>query len=110
MADIGSWVMKSKLMEEPFCKKMVVGFTKHTFYDHFCAGINLAMANRTAVKLGDSGLTAMLDYGLEYANDNESCDCNMEEFIRTIDSTKLVDNSPVSRSFHVSLLHHGSLH
>lgn len=82
-------------MDEPFCRKMVLGFTE-IYYDHFVAGKDLAAANTTVRKLWESGLTAMLDYGLEHANDNEACDSNMEEFIHTIESTKFNDDCPVS--------------
>ncbi|KAH6832184.1 Methylenetetrahydrofolate reductase family protein [Perilla frutescens var. hirtella] len=96
VADLGMWIMKSRLMDDPLCRRTVLGVTERTFYRHFCAGEDLAAANATARELWDSGLTAMLDYGLEHAVDNESCDGNFKEFIRTIDSTKSVDESPVS--------------
>lgn len=96
VADLGMWIMKSRLMDDPLCRKAVLGITERTFYRQFCAGENLAAANATARELWESGRTAMLDYGLEHADDNESCDVNMEEFLRTIDSTKSVDESPVS--------------
>ncbi|XP_057769884.1 proline dehydrogenase 2, mitochondrial-like [Salvia miltiorrhiza] len=96
VADLGLWIMKSRLMDDPLCRKVVLGITERTFYRQFCAGEDLAAANATARELWESGRTAMLDYGLEHADDNESCDVNMEEFIRTIDSTKSVDESPIS--------------
>ena len=98
VADFGIWVMKSKLMEGPLCRKAILGVTERTFYRQFCAGKDLAAANATARELWETGLTAMLDYGLEHAKDNESCDVSMEEFLRTIESAKSVD-SPVS--FHL---------
>ncbi|KAI3452145.1 hypothetical protein Pfo_008810 [Paulownia fortunei] len=96
MVDFGMWTMNSRLMANPLFRKMVLGVTEHTFYDHFCAGKDLEMARRTVEKLWDVGLSAMLDYGLEHANANESCDSNLEEFIRTINSTKLLDTCQVS--------------
>ncbi|KAG6398439.1 hypothetical protein SASPL_139899 [Salvia splendens] len=95
VADFGIWIMKSKLMEGPLCRKAILGVTERTFYRQFCAGKDLAAANATARELWQTGLTAMLDYGLEHAKDNESCDVSMEEFLRTIESAKSVD-SPIS--------------
>ncbi|XP_047937708.1 proline dehydrogenase 2, mitochondrial-like [Salvia hispanica] len=96
VADLGMWVMKSRLMDIPLCRKAVLGITERTFYRQFCAGEDLASASATARELSDTGRTAMLDYGLEHANDNESCDLNMEEFLRTIQSTKSGVESPIS--------------
>ncbi|KAK6128768.1 hypothetical protein DH2020_037474 [Rehmannia glutinosa] len=59
-------------------------------------GKTLGEADKTVKKLWDSGLRAMLDYGLENALDNAACDRNLDEFILTIDSTKLFATSPVS--------------
>ncbi|KAG6396163.1 hypothetical protein SASPL_142305 [Salvia splendens] len=95
VADFGIWIMKSKLMEGPLCRKAILGVTERTFYRQFCAGKDLAAANATARELWETGLTAMLDYGLEHAKDNKSCDVSMEEFLRTIESAKSVD-SPIS--------------
>ncbi|KAK4393252.1 Proline dehydrogenase 1, mitochondrial [Sesamum angolense] len=95
-ADFGLWIMTSGLMNNPVVRKLVLAATEHTFYSHFCAGIDLEKAGRTVKKLWDSGLGAMLDYGLEHATDNESCDRNLQEFIRTINSTKSVDSCQVS--------------
>lgn len=96
VADLGMWIMKSKLMDEPLCRKAVMGVTERTFYRHFCAGEDQAAAMATARDLWGSGLTAMLDYGLEHAIDGESCESNLGEIIATIDATKSVDESPVS--------------
>ncbi|KAI3455056.1 hypothetical protein Pfo_011719 [Paulownia fortunei] len=96
MVDLGSWVMNSGLMKSPISRRMVLDSIKYTFYDHFCGGEDLWEADRTVKKLWDSGLRAMLDYGLEHAVDNWSCERNLEEFIRTIESTKSLPSSPVS--------------
>lgn len=95
MADFGLWIMTSGLMNNPIFRKLVLTVTEHSFYSHFCAGKDLEKAGRTVKKLWDSGLSAMLDYGLEHATDNESCDRNLKEFLRTIDSTKSVDSCQV---------------
>lgn len=73
---------------------------ERTFYDHFCGGRNLGEADTTAKRLWEnSGLRAMLDYGMEHAIDNASCDENMNEFIQTIESTQANrSTSPVSYS------------
>ncbi|KAL8475968.1 hypothetical protein ACS0TY_028578 [Phlomoides rotata] len=93
VANLGSKTLNSRLiMGVPIFRHLLLGLTERTFYDHFCAGKDIAAADAAAKKLWDSGLTAMLDYGLECANENESCDRNTEGFIRTIESTKLGDN------------------
>ncbi|KAG8366999.1 hypothetical protein BUALT_Bualt16G0026800 [Buddleja alternifolia] len=96
MVGLGIRVMDSKIMDNPFCKKVVLKTIKHTFYEHFCGGEDLVEADRTVRKLWDAGIRAMLDYGLEHANDNGSCDENLKEFIQTIESTKSLPTSPVS--------------
>ncbi|KAL3629521.1 hypothetical protein CASFOL_026743 [Castilleja foliolosa] len=96
MVDIGSKVMGSRLMENDFFRRAVLGFTEHSFYNYFCGGADLSAARRTAERLWESGLSAMLDYGLEHANDNESCDCGMEELVETINSSKGLQSCEVS--------------
>ncbi|PIA57507.1 hypothetical protein AQUCO_00600316v1 [Aquilegia coerulea] len=94
--DFGTWVMKSRLMENMVSKKIVLGVVKHTFYEHFCAGENLEEASKTLQRMWDNGLKGILDYGLEDATDNMSCDRNLNEFLRTVESTKLLPPSSVS--------------
>ncbi|KAG9147380.1 hypothetical protein Leryth_019518 [Lithospermum erythrorhizon] len=96
MVDVGLWAINSKLMELPIFKKMVFGIVEKTFYEHFCAGPDLEAVGRTVLKLQESGLKGMLDYGLEHADDNESCDQNFKEFMQTIESTKSLPPSSVS--------------
>ncbi|KAH7847939.1 hypothetical protein Vadar_031866 [Vaccinium darrowii] len=96
MVDLGMWVMNSKLMHTPLLRQVTVGTIKHTFYDHFCAGFGPAEAARTAAKIWDSGLKGMLVYALEHASDNESCDRNLEGFLQTVESAKLLPTSSVS--------------
>ncbi|KAH6826874.1 Methylenetetrahydrofolate reductase family protein [Perilla frutescens var. hirtella] len=88
MIDLGSWVMNSRLMKSPLSREVLLGSIEHTLYHHFCGGKTLREADRAARKLWDSGLQAMLDYGMEHADDNASCDQNVEEIIQTIASTK----------------------
>ncbi|KAL0450396.1 UNVERIFIED_CONTAM: Proline dehydrogenase 1, mitochondrial [Sesamum latifolium] len=94
--DFGLWIMTSGLMNNPVVRNLVLAVTEHTFYPHYCAGKDLEKAVRTVKKLWDSGLGAMLNYGLEHATDNESCDRNLQEFLRTINSTKSIDSCQVS--------------
>ncbi|XP_042494681.1 proline dehydrogenase 2, mitochondrial-like [Macadamia integrifolia] len=96
MMDLGTWVMKSKLVETPISREIILKVVKHTFYEHFCAGENVEEASRTLQKLWNNGLRGILDYGLEDAVDNESCDRNLQEFLNTVDSTKLLPPSSVS--------------
>lgn len=96
MVGFGVQVMNSRLMKYSISRKVVLESIEHTFYDHFCGGKDLGEADRTVKKLWDSGLRAMLDYSLEHTLDNGSCDRNLEEFIRTIESTKSLPTSPVS--------------
>ncbi|CAN4082776.1 unnamed protein product [Withania somnifera] len=96
MVDLGMWVMNSKLMEMPIFREVMLGFVKNTFYEHFCAGKDLTEVRRTVTKLSDSGLKAMLDYGVEHATENESCEQSMTAFIQTIESTKSLPESSAS--------------
>lgn len=96
MVDLGTAIMNSGLMNNPVTRNMILGFTEKTFYDHFCAGKDLQTASSTAVKLWNAGLSAMLDYGLEHADDNESCDRSLEEFLRTIEWNKMLEPGQVS--------------
>ncbi|KAM0006601.1 putative proline dehydrogenase [Helianthus debilis subsp. tardiflorus] len=51
---------------------------------------------RTVKKLWESGLRGMLDYGLEHAVDNESCDKNAQQVLKTVESTQFLPPSSVS--------------
>ncbi|KAL2499800.1 Proline dehydrogenase 2 [Abeliophyllum distichum] len=96
IVDTGMWVMNSRLMETPVLREIILGVVKNTVYEHFCAGKDLKEVARTVTKLCDQGIKAILDYGLEHVNDNESCDRNFNEFIQTIESTKFLPPSSVS--------------
>nr|AKP06212.1 proline dehydrogenase [Eurya emarginata] len=96
VVDLGMWVMKSGLMDTVVLREVMLTAIKHTFYEHFCAGHDPAEAGRTAMKLWDSGLRGMLVYALEHAVDNESCDQNLEGFLKTVESTKSIPQSSVS--------------
>ncbi|XP_052195408.1 proline dehydrogenase 2, mitochondrial-like [Diospyros lotus] len=96
MVDLGMWLMNSKVMDTVLLREMTLAAIRHTFYEHFCAGPDPMAAARTAVNLWDSGLRGMLVYALEHAADNQSCDRNLDGFVRTVESTKSLSASPVS--------------
>ncbi|CAA0832285.1 Proline dehydrogenase 2- mitochondrial [Striga hermonthica] len=96
VVELGSTVVNSRLMKSPISRKMLLESIEHTFYDHFCGGKDLGEADRIVKRLWDSGLMAMLDYGLEHATDNGACDRNLDEFVQTIESAKHLGASPVS--------------
>ncbi|MFS8011093.1 putative proline dehydrogenase [Helianthus anomalus] len=96
VVDLGMWVMSSRLMEVGSVRKMVLGVIKHTVYEHFVAGADTGEVNRTVKKLWESGLRGMLDYGLEHAVDNESCDKNAQQVLKTVESTQFLPPSSVS--------------
>lgn len=99
VVDSGTWIMTSRLMKNALFRGMVVGVTKATFFDQFVAGRNHEEAGEIVKMLWNEGLSGMLDYGLEHAYDNVSCDLNMEAFIQTIESTKSLPLSSVSCSY-----------
>lgn len=88
MVDVGIRVMNSRLMKIPVVREMILGFVERTFYGQFCAGRDLEEVGRTVADLSETGLKAMLDYGLEHADDNESCDRSMNEILQTVESAK----------------------
>lgn len=97
MVDFGMWVMKSKeLMETPVVKDIIMGTVKKTFYEQFVAGETLEETSRTVTKLYESGMRAMLVYGLEHAHDNAACDRNFDIFHKTIESTAAFPAGSVS--------------
>ncbi|KAL8113907.1 hypothetical protein AgCh_020987 [Apium graveolens] len=96
VVDLGTWIYSSRLMKSTLFREMVFGLTKVTFFDHFVAGRNQEEAGETVKMLWNDGIKGMLDYGLEHAYDNASCDKNLEAFIQTIESTKSLPPSSVS--------------
>ncbi|XP_026386612.1 proline dehydrogenase 2, mitochondrial-like [Papaver somniferum] len=96
IVNIGIWVMRSRLFHISFIRYIILFVVKHTFYDHFCAGENLDEARTTLQKLWNGGLKGIMDYGLEDATDNTSCDRNFNEFLKIVDTTKLLPPSSVS--------------
>ncbi|KAI3861366.1 hypothetical protein MKX03_016181 [Papaver bracteatum] len=96
IVNIGIWVMRSRLFHISFIRYIILFVVKHTFYDHFCVGENLDEARTTLQKLCNGGLKGIMDYGLEDATDNKSCDRNFNEFLKIVDTTKLLPPSSVS--------------
>lgn len=95
MVDLSLWVMNSRLMEVPLFKSAVMGTIKYTAYDHFVAGSDTVETGKTVRKLWDSGVRGMLDYGLEHAVDNESCNIAEKQLIKTAESTQSLPASSV---------------
>lgn len=104
VVDLGVWVMSSKFMHMPIFREVILGFVKRTFYEHFCAGKDLSEICRTVSKLSSVGLKGMLDYGVEHATDNESCDQSMKVFLQTAESTKSLPSSSVRSNSYNFLL------
>ncbi|GAA4319522.1 proline dehydrogenase family protein [Compostibacter hankyongensis] len=62
----------------------VTGLIRETLFAQFCGGESLEGAGRTAGKLGQFGVGAALDYGVEAAEGEENYDRAVPEFIRAI--------------------------
>nr|AHJ08572.1 PDH1 [Helianthus tuberosus] len=88
VVDFSLWVMTSRFMEAGLFKNVAMGTIKHTAYNHFVAGCDTVETGQTVKRLWESGLRGMLDYGLEHANDNESCDKATQQLIKTAESTQ----------------------
>ncbi|CAO2825470.1 unnamed protein product [Amaranthus hypochondriacus] len=96
VVDMGIWVMRSKLIEVPVFREAILGSVKNSFYEQFVAGKDLKETSKTVEKIYEAGLRGMLNYGLEHAYDNLSCDQNYETFLNTIESTKFFPPSSIS--------------
>lgn len=96
MVDLGIWVMRSKLMETPVFRDIVLEAVKHSFYEQFVAGQDMEETGRTIRLISDAGLRAMINYGLEHAHDNQACDQNFQAVLNTIEYTKNLPSSSVS--------------
>ncbi|KAK6913447.1 Proline dehydrogenase domain [Dillenia turbinata] len=96
VVDFGTWVMQSKLMDTFPVREIVLGTIRRTFFEHFCGGETAEEAKRNIEKLYDAGLRGMMVYGLEDADDNESCDKNLEMFLQTAEASKSLPRSSMS--------------
>ncbi|PSS35058.1 Proline dehydrogenase [Actinidia chinensis var. chinensis] len=96
MVDLGMWAMRSRLTNTAVVREVMLAAVRRTFYEHFCAGEGAAEAGRRVAGLWESGLRGMLNYALEHADDNKSCDRNVQGFVQTVESTNLLPQSSVS--------------
>ena len=96
VVNLGIRIMRSKLIETPVLREIILGCVKRSFYEQFVAGEDLEETGRTIRKIWDNaGLRSMLNYGLEHAHDNESCDKNFQAVLETIEYTKHLPPSSV---------------
>ncbi|KAK4751844.1 hypothetical protein SAY87_020642 [Trapa incisa] len=97
VVDLGIRVMQSKLiMDTGLVREAVLGVVRRTFYDHFCGGEDTVEAAATVRQLNEAGLRGMLDYAVEDAEDNSSCDSNLEAFLHTVESARTLPHGYVS--------------
>ncbi|XP_078427500.1 proline dehydrogenase 1, mitochondrial-like [Wolffia australiana] len=95
--DLSMAAIHSRISQQsPMARALVMAAIKATAYRQFCAGEDLAEATKTLQKLWADGLRGILDYGLEDAEDDVSCDANLAEFLNTIAMTSLLPPSSVS--------------
>ncbi|KAE8660832.1 Proline dehydrogenase 1 [Hibiscus syriacus] len=86
--DFGMWVMNSRLVETTLVRDVILKTVKHTMFEHFCAGETTEEAGQCARKIHEAGLRGMLAYAVEHTSDNNTCDRNLEGFIRSVDFSK----------------------
>eukprot|EP01018_Ginkgo_biloba_P034595 Gb_14261 [translate_table: standard] len=96
LVDLSIKVLKSPLMKYAVYRVPILQGVKQTAYSHFCAGENVAEASATLQRMWELGLKGILDYSLEDASDNESCDNNLQEFLKTVETTLLLPPGSVS--------------
>eukprot|EP01018_Ginkgo_biloba_P034593 Gb_14263 [translate_table: standard] len=96
VVDLSIKLLKSPLMKYAVCRVPLLEVIKRTSYSHFCAGENVAEASLTLQRMWELGLKGILDYSLEDATDNDSCDNNLKEFLKTVDATLLLPPGSVS--------------
>ncbi|KAK4802092.1 hypothetical protein SAY86_000295 [Trapa natans] len=97
VVDFGIWVMKSRMiMGTELAREALIGVVRRTFYEHFCGGEDTVEAAATVRRLNEAGLRGMLDYAVEDAEDNPSCDRNLDAFLQTVESTKSLPPGHVS--------------
>ncbi|XP_024375161.1 proline dehydrogenase 2, mitochondrial isoform X2 [Physcomitrium patens] len=98
VVDLGVKVLTSPWMEVYPVRAVALWGVKHTVYSHFCAGQNIEEASETLQRMWELGLRGILDYGLEDAIDNASCDRNLEKFLQVVRQTSLLPQGSVSSS------------
>ena len=63
----------------------VKGLVRKTIYTQFCGGESLEETEPTVIRLEESGVSTILDYGVEAKESDEEFDANVEEQLRAID-------------------------
>ena len=81
---------------------------KHTIFEHFCGGENIAESEKTIKELGEYGIGTILDYSVEGEDDEDSFDLTRDEIIKTIHVAKSSKDIPFS-VFKVTGLAHSDL-
>lgn len=84
VVDLSIKILKSNSMKSPLFRAAVLPVLRRTAYSHFCAGENVEEASRTLTRMWELGLRGIMTYGLEDATDSESCDQNLETFLRIV--------------------------
>ncbi|CAI5525741.1 unnamed protein product, partial [Closterium sp. Naga37s-1] len=84
VVDASSALLTSPVMRIPLVAGPVLWGVRKTAHKHFCAGETLEEAVATLDRMQQLGLKGILDFSVEDALDDETCDRNMEGFLRTI--------------------------
>lgn len=97
LVDAGTAVMRSRaIMESLLGRSVVVAAVRSTVYRQFCAGESVEEVDRAVRDLSRSGLRAILDYGMEDAEDAEACARNLAGFLRTVEMASSMPPTSVS--------------
>eukprot|EP00249_Psilotum_nudum_P017957 c26571_g1_i2 orf=245-2032(-) len=97
VVDLSIKILKSPIMNS-LLRGPILWMVKRTVFSHFCAGEDVGEASETLRRTWELGLRCILDYSLEDAMDNISCDLNLEGFLKTIYQTHLLPSGSVSFS------------
>ncbi|CAI5471166.1 unnamed protein product [Closterium sp. Yama58-4] len=84
VVDASSALLTSPVMRIPLVAAPVLWGVRKTAHKHFCAGETLEEAVATLDRMQQLGLKGILDFSVEDALDDATCDRNMEGFLRTI--------------------------
>ncbi|KAH7434114.1 hypothetical protein KP509_06G000700 [Ceratopteris richardii] len=98
LVDLSIKLLKSPLMRFTVYRRPLLGILKKTAYSHFCAGEDVAEASGTLKRMSELGLKSILDYSLEDAIDNISCDNNLKGFLQTVHQAREMSKQLVSFS------------
>ncbi len=72
----------------------IKGLIRSTVFDHFCGGESIEQCEPIIKKLGDRGVSAILDYSVEGAKTEVGFDKTTDEILRTFDAAKGNDTIP----------------